>query len=960
MRVKASDIEEWLAARIAERAGIAVCDVDRSVPFASYGLTSVDAVSLAGELQEWLGRTLPATLAYDYPTIHSLTLYLADPHARSTPGHEAAAARPREPVAIVGIGCRFPKASRPAEFWSLLRSGIDAIGEVPRDRWDIEALYDPDPKKPGKMSTRFGGFLDDIAGFDCQAFGISPREAALMDPQHRLLLEVTAEAIDDAGLRADTLAGSRSGVFIGISTNDYALLQTHPEQIRDAYGGTGNAFSIAANRISFFWDLRGPSLAIDTACSSSLAAVHLACRSIWSGESDMAIAGGVNLMISPLVTMSFSKAGMMAPDGRCKTFDARANGYVRGEGAGVVILKSLSRARRDGDRVYAVVMGSAVTQDGRTNGLTAPNQLAQEEVLRCAYADARVDPAAVTCVEVHGTGTALGDPIEVRALAAVMSPGRPAGRPCLVGSVKTNIGHLEASAGIAGLIKAALSAWFGEIPPSLHFESPNPNIPFDSIPIRVQTQLTEWTSEAPGYVGVSSFGFGGTNAHVVLRREHRPLETAETDNAAGPFLLPVSARCAEALSATIAAFRTAAFAAESRLYDFCYTAAVRRTHYPYRAAFYGQTAADLLRALNDRSPGAWIGSGRPAIRVPRMAVLFGGDPLANLGLTRYLCETWTPFRDALQNVASSFVPDGNDASSHPDAWSHLRPPLLLVAVHLAWVELLRSWGITAETVCGWNTGSLSAACAEGSLETHEIGVQGGGLMPLSKPTLKADCDDVLMLATEQERAALLASKPDCRVLFISPAGDGADVLRLISELWVSGYDLCWDSVCPRPGRHVSLPLYPWQRSRHWIPLNDGSSGASADEAEPESAATALTAEAVLRELINEIARTLGQAPERIDPGWPVTSLGFDSLMAVEFRHKARKRFRVEIPLARLLEGPTLLQLSELIVSLRAELDGAGDARATSLRELALNRPEELLARLDQLSGEEIETLVAQL
>ena len=352
--------------------------------------------------------------------------------------------------------------------------------------------------------------------FDADFFGVSPREATPMDPQQRLLLEVAWEALEDAGQAPERLAGSATGVFVGIATNDYGRLGRGDDQPGEVYRITGNAASIAANRLSYLFDFRGPSLAIDTACSSSLVAVHLACQSLRSGESTLALAGGVNLILSPAIADSFRQAGMLAPDGRCKTFDARADGYVRGEGAGVVVLKPLAQALADGDSIYAVIRGSAVNQDGRTNGLTAPSRQSQEAVLRAAYRQAGIAPGQVDYVEAHGTGTYLGDPIELKALGAVLAEGRPAGRRCLVGSVKTNIGHLEAAAGIAGLIKTALGLKHRAIPPHLHFHEPNPQIPFAELPIEVPCALRPWAGEGPVFAGVSSFGFGGTNAHVVL------------------------------------------------------------------------------------------------------------------------------------------------------------------------------------------------------------------------------------------------------------------------------------------------------------------------------------------------------------------------------------------------------------------------------------------------------------
>src|SRR5271157_1320092 len=556
-------IQAWLVAKLSERLGLESHEIDVREPLASYGLGSTEAVSLAGELAEWLGRQLSPALVYEYPTIEALARHLAGSPNESEVASRAGEDREAksEPIAVIGIGCRFPGANDPAAFWQLLRGGVDAIREVPADRFDQHAFYDPDPAAPGKMNTRWGGFLGQVDQFDSNFFGISPREASRMDPQQRLLLEVSWEALQDAGQVPERLAGTQTGVFIGIATNDYGRLQWNDLARIDAYAGTGNALSIAANRISYQFDFRGPSIAIDTACSSSLVAVHLACCSLRTSESTLALAGGVNLILSPAIAINFTKAGAMAPDGRCKAFDARANGYVRSEGAGVVVLKPLPIALADGDPIYAVIRGSAVNQDGRSNGLMAPNPHAQEAVLREAYRRAEVSPGTVQYVEGHGTGTLLGDPIEAKALGAVLAVDRPLGRPCLVGSVKTNLGHLEAAAGIAGLIKVALALKHREIPPSLNFEEPNPHIPFDRLPLRVQRTLGPCPAEpVPALAGVSSFGFGGTNAHVVLQEAPqsdsagipnggcaRGNPPSEICNSNPTYLLPLSARSTDAL-----------------------------------------------------------------------------------------------------------------------------------------------------------------------------------------------------------------------------------------------------------------------------------------------------------------------------------------------------------------------------------------------------------------------------
>ena len=359
-----------------------------------------------------------------------------------------------EPVAVVGVGCRFPGGVvGPESYWTFLANGGDAISEIPSERWDADAFYDPDPFAPGRMSSKWGGFLPDVAGFDADFFGISPREAEAMDPQQRVMLEVAWEALEHAGIAPDRIAGIRAGVMMGVYYTEYqGISAANPDRI-DAYSATGNAHAVAVGRIAYLLGLRGPAMAVDSACSSSLVAVHLACQSLRLRETDLALAGGVSLILRPETQIAMSKWGMLSPRGRCHSFDARADGFVRGEGAGVVVLKRLTDAVRDGDRVLAVVRGSAVNQDGRSNGLTAPNTLAQSDVITRALRSADVAPGSVNYVEAHGTGTALGDPIEFEALADVYGRGNG---PCALGAVKTNLGHLEAAAGIAGLIKSCL------------------------------------------------------------------------------------------------------------------------------------------------------------------------------------------------------------------------------------------------------------------------------------------------------------------------------------------------------------------------------------------------------------------------------------------------------------------------------------------------------------------------
>lgn len=638
-----------------------------------------------------------------------------------------------EPVAIIGMGCRFPGAGGLDAYWRLLADGIDAITEVPPSRWAADAYYDPDPAAPGKMNTRWGGFVRGIDRFDAGFFGISPREVEQMDPQQRLLLEVTWEALEEAGVRPDRLAGSSTGVFVGIFMDDYRRLQLADPTGIGSYAGTGSTFSIAANRISYQLDLRGPSLAVDTACSSSLVAIHLACQSLLNGETTLAIAGGVNLILRPEPTIEQTKAGLMSPDGRCKAFDAGANGYVRGEGAGVVVLKPLLKAKADGDPVYAVIRATAVNQDGRTNGITSPNRFSQEAVLREACRRAGVAPSQVQYVEAHGTGTAMGDAIECRALGAVYGVGRPPGRPLLVGSVKTNIGHLESGAGVASVIKVALAMRHGQAPATLHQRTPNPEIPFEALGLKVQTSLEPWprSGDAPALAGVSSFGVGGTNVHLVL--EEAPQQAAErTGGVERPLhVLTLSARTRPTLVDLARRFADRLAAGDGEpLTDLCYSANTGRTPFEHRLAAVGATREEIARQLagvEDADSPLFHGVRRERER-PKIAFLFTGQGSQYAGMGRGLFETQPTFRRALLRCQEAVAP-------------HLDRPLLqvlfpepgqekllddtvyaqpaLFALEYSLAELWRSWGIVPDALLGHSVGEIAAACVAGAFTLEE-------------------------------------------------------------------------------------------------------------------------------------------------------------------------------------------------------------------------------------------------
>ena len=720
------ELRRWLVHALSTRLKLAPEEIDPRAPFEQLGLDSAEAVSLVGELETWLGQPLEPTLLWDHPSIEALIRHVA---GETKP--EAAPARngpTTEAIAVIGVGCRFPGASGPQAYWRLLSTGVDAITEVPADRWRLEDLYDPDPGAPGKMTTRWGGFVREVDGFDPDFFSIPRREAHSMDPQQRLLLEVAWEALEDAGVTKEQLAGSRTGVFVGVATHDYGTLQLRSARAADSYALTGSAGSIAANRLSYFFDLRGPSLAIDTACSSSLVAVHLACRSIASGECDRALVGGVNLMLLPSITVGFSKGGFMSPDGRCRSFDAGANGIVRSEGAGVVMLKPLKAALADRDQIYAVIRGSAVNQDGRSNGLTAPNGEAQASLLAEAYEAARIAPHQVTYVETHGTGTPLGDPIEARALGEVLGRGRDATRPCLIGSVKSNIGHLEAAAGIAGLIKLALCLKHKAIPPSLHFVTPNPNIQFSSLGLEVVTALRPLPEKA--VVGVSSFGFGGTNAHVVLEPAPVRMRTEPIADER-PRLLVLSAHSKQALTERARDLAAHLEAGQAPSFsDLCFTGQSRRSHLKERLAVVARNTQEARKKLaafatGELAPG--VTQDRAGALVRRLVFVFPGQGGQWVAMGRQLIEEVPAFAEAIARCETAMRPHlgwsvtealrGQGVNASLDGVAVVQPCVFAMQVGLA--ALWASRGVVPDAVVGHSMGEVAAATVAGAMSLED-------------------------------------------------------------------------------------------------------------------------------------------------------------------------------------------------------------------------------------------------
>ncbi|MET9218130.1 beta-ketoacyl synthase N-terminal-like domain-containing protein [Streptomyces sp. NPDC003300] len=762
-RPSRDQLADLVADAAAEVLGLASgTTVARGRGFTDLGMDSLGAVELCKVLERSVPLRLPKTAAFDHPTVRRFAAYLdgllgdapapAPAVARTTDAAAvsrttdtpAAPAAPTgtpgapEPIAVIGVGCRFPGgAEGPDAYWRLLTAGRDAVRRAPDGRFDDPRVW-------------WGGFLDDDpAGFDAPFFRIPPREAKVMDPQQRMFLEVAWEALEHAGVPPTSLAESRTGVFLGMNSTDYAqIVGSHPDNV-DAFYGTGTSFSAAAGRLSYLLGMRGPSLAVDTACSSSLVAVHLAVASLRSGESDLAVAAGVNLILGPTIHRASDAAGALAADGRCKTFDATADGYTRGEGCGAVILKPLSAARRDGDRVLALILGSAVNQDGASSGFTAPNGPAQETLLRAALADARVGADDMDYVEAHGTGTPLGDPIELRALGAALA-GRTTQQPCLVGSVKTNIGHLEAASGIAGLIKTVLALRHETVPAHLHFTRPSPDIPWDELPLDVPTEARPWArGERRRVAGVSAFGFSGTNAHIVLAEAPATdaSDASDVPDASGTsdaddgaaltarlHVLPLSAASPAALRGRAAALRSLlsaepdgdairdAHGAEPAA--VARTLAVHRSHLDHRLVVVGRDRAALAERLTavadgDSVPGTVLGKAAARARGP--VFVFSGHGSYWPAMGRSLLAADPVFRDAIADCDAALarhldwsVREALESAREPS--NELDQQIMLFATQYGLTASWRALGVEPAAVLGHSMGEVSAALCAGALD----------------------------------------------------------------------------------------------------------------------------------------------------------------------------------------------------------------------------------------------------
>lgn len=850
-------IKTWLFNWIEQKSGIPSYKINPRESFLNYGLDSMLSVQLSSDLMSLTGREFSPALAFDYPTIDKLAMFVSnEPEFAKNSALESNSSD--DAIAIVGMGCRLPGASSIDSFWTLLMNGECSVSEVPSDRWDVESYYDPDLNHVDTMSTKWGGFLNKIGHFDHSFFQIPYREASMMDPQQRLLLEVTHDALENAGIPPSSLEGSNTGVFIGVSSNDFhKKLKVSPVR-----GATGVSNSITANRLSYNFDWNGPSYVVDTACSSSLYAIHQACLSLKTNECSLAVAGGVNVILSPENVISFSQAGMMAADGLCKSFDSRADGYVRGEGCGVILLKKLSDAVVSGDNILAVIQGSAINQDGRSHGLTAPNGVSQIKVIQKALQNAGVSPAEVDYLEAHGSGTPLGDVIEVRSATSVFNtPDRL--KKCGLGSVKTNIGHLESAAGIAGVIKAVLMIQKEDVPPHINYKSENEDIKLNESPFVIST-LSDPANIVPETIGISSFGFGGANSHMILQKHKRNKiptngsQTSASDNRIQ--IATISAKSEEALQTRIQELIIRLENnSEHRPEDISYSLNAGRDHYEFRKAGLFSSHQNLLDLLN-----SWLSeknngraTNRPDVaKTNRDCVfLFPGQGTGYRNAGKELYETVPVYRDTIHRCSELFgnssgvtIKDllyGEIDESLDLAQTQLVQPALFT-IGYALFQFYDLLGVRPSAVMGHSLGEITAATVAGvmslesAIELIKIRVksmnkitESGGMVAIF-----TDLEEAKSLASQFDRVSVAGCNGPSQTVL---SGDQSSIQKLMNLLEEQGIlytplkvshafhsELMKPSVEPFKAGISTLKF-----SRPQLPLILNSTGESADSTIPD-------------------------------------------------------------------------------------------------------------------------------
>jgi acyl transferase domain-containing protein len=774
-----------------------------------------------------------------------------------------------EPIAIVGMACRFPGASCLEEFWNLLREGRDGINLIPKSRWDCEHSFDSDPEKPGKINTRHGGFIEGVELFDNDFFRIPSDEAIQMDPQQRIMLELAYEAFADAGLSLAEMDGTDTGVFVGVMSNDYLRNQTADDyRLMDRHTGAGSGYCMIANRISYQFNLRGPSMAIDSACSSSLISTFNACQSLWTHQCSVALAGGVNLILSPTLSVFYTRNGLSAPDGKCRTLSNDASGMGRGEGAGMVLLKSLSDAQRDGDVIYALIRGGAVNHNGRGNGMSAPNRWAQQSLLRKAHEHAGVKPRDLDYVELHGTGTLIGDAIEATALGSVLAEDQTRERPCLVGSVKTNLGHLEGAAGIGGLIKLALCFSRGQLAPSLWYSGPNPHVAFETLPLKVHDHLQDWLGHGqPRLAGISSFGLGGANAHLVLQSAPDPCPSTDVSVNTEDLVLQLSARSKTALVEMSSRYRDWMEKLDDEQFvSLCQTTLVRSQGHEHRATFVARSRSEMMHYLSSftfakPSPSVFVGRYCESPKRKRVFIFPGTREYfhAIAGLAKIhpcIRETLAECDQAIQEVLlhpSGFRLAGLcEHTANPDARAI---PFAHFGTQVALARLWQRSGFEPDAVAGIGIGQIaswvvaeaidivSAIARIAALNNIELAPSASSCLAQSRPFI-IDCYSSLgkniapamvqatLLQAADENPNALPDMPqwkavDYFVQSLEGASIGSDSFIAVSDAQSFRLELArlsvvhnvqWKNLLPRPMLMRPLP-YPWQRSRFWLESN---------------------------------------------------------------------------------------------------------------------------------------------